>query len=53
MHHTYVHVYLLDTLSVIARCIGEDTFTPIAKECADFGIGLLNTVDDPDLRRCV
>ncbi|XP_056015924.1 importin-4-like isoform X2 [Ostrea edulis] len=48
-----LQIQTLDTLSVIARCIGEDTFTPIAKECADFGIGLLNTVDDPDLRRCV
>nr|XP_022312451.1 importin-4-like isoform X1 [Crassostrea virginica] len=48
-----LQIQTLDTLSVIARSIGEETFAPIAKECADFGIGLLNSVDDPDLRRCV
>lgn len=47
------YIVILDTLSVIARSIGEETFAPIAKECADFGMGLLNSVDDPDLRRCV
>lgn len=47
------YIVFLDTLSVIARSIGEETFAPIAKECADFGMGLLNSVDDPDLRRCV
>lgn len=48
-----LQIQTLDTLSVIARSIGEETFAPIAKECADFGMGLLNSVDDPDLRRCV
>lgn len=53
-HFVYLlHSIFLDTLSVIARSIGEETFAPIAKECADFGMGLLNSVDDPDLRRCV
>ncbi|XP_062580344.1 importin-4-like, partial [Saccostrea cucullata] len=48
-----LQIQTLDTLSVIARSIGAETFAPIAKECAEFGINLLNTVDDPDLRRCV
>lgn len=54
-HFLYLlhYIVFLDTLSVIARSIGEETFAPIAKECADFGMGLLNSVDDPDLRRCV
>ena len=38
---------------MLARSVGEETFAPIAKECADFAMNLLNTVDDPDLRRCV
>ncbi|KAJ8302474.1 hypothetical protein KUTeg_018870 [Tegillarca granosa] len=42
-----------DTLGVLARTVGEDTFLPLAKECAQLGINLLQSVDDPDLRRCV
>lgn len=42
-----------ETVGVIARNIGEETFAPIAKDCAEFALNLLNTVDDPDLRRCV
>ncbi|KAK3085593.1 hypothetical protein FSP39_005824 [Pinctada imbricata] len=42
-----------DTVAVLARSVGAETFAPIAKECAEFALNLLNTVDDPDLRRCV
>ncbi|GFN80012.1 importin-4 [Plakobranchus ocellatus] len=43
----------IDTMAVIARSIGEETFRPLAKECLDLGLNLLNASSDPDLRRCV
>uniref|UniRef100_A0AAY5EPZ8 TOG domain-containing protein n=1 Tax=Electrophorus electricus TaxID=8005 RepID=A0AAY5EPZ8_ELEEL len=42
----------LDTLSVLARTIGKDVFSPLAAECVQLGLNLTNSVDDPDLRRC-
>lgn len=48
-----LQIQVLDTLSVIARSIGSETFMPLAQDCAVLGITLLETVDDPDLRRCV
>uniref|UniRef100_A0AAX7VJ89 TOG domain-containing protein n=1 Tax=Astatotilapia calliptera TaxID=8154 RepID=A0AAX7VJ89_ASTCA len=42
----------LDTLSVLARTIGKDVFSPLAAECVQLGLNLTNTIDDPDLRRC-
>lgn len=43
---------LLDTLSVLARTIGKDVFSPLAAECVQLGLNLTDTIDDPDLRRC-
>lgn len=42
----------LDTLSVLARTIGKDVFSPLAAECVLLGLNLTDTIDDPDLRRC-
>ena len=48
------HLLLLlsDTLSVLARTIGNDVFSPLAAECVRLGLNLTDTIDDPDLRRC-
>ncbi|KAJ0023043.1 hypothetical protein NQD34_015177 [Periophthalmus magnuspinnatus] len=42
----------LDTLSVLARTIGKDVFSPLAAECVRLGLNLTDNIDDPDLRRC-
>uniref|UniRef100_A0A3P9JT31 Importin 4 n=1 Tax=Oryzias latipes TaxID=8090 RepID=A0A3P9JT31_ORYLA len=42
----------LDTLSVLARTIGKDVFSPLAAECIQLGMNLTDNIDDPDLRRC-
>ncbi|XP_061877220.1 importin-4 [Entelurus aequoreus] len=42
----------LDTLSVLARTIGKDVFSPLAAECVQLGLKLTDSIDDPDLRRC-
>ncbi|XP_037550418.1 importin-4 [Nematolebias whitei] len=42
----------LDTLSVLARNVGKDVFSPLAAECIRLGLNLTDTIDDPDLRRC-
>uniref|UniRef100_A0A1A7XB36 Importin 4 n=1 Tax=Iconisemion striatum TaxID=60296 RepID=A0A1A7XB36_9TELE len=42
----------LDTLSVLARTIGKDVFSPLAAECIRLGLNLTDAIDDPDLRRC-
>uniref|UniRef100_A0A7N6A917 TOG domain-containing protein n=1 Tax=Anabas testudineus TaxID=64144 RepID=A0A7N6A917_ANATE len=42
----------LDTLSVLARTVGKDVFSPLAAECVRLGLNLTDTIDDPDLRRC-
>ena len=42
----------LDTLGVIARTIGEQTFRPFAEECLHFTLNLVQSKDDPDLRKC-
>ncbi|XP_008276178.1 importin-4 [Stegastes partitus] len=42
----------LDTLSVLARTVGKDVFSPLAAECVQLGLNLTETIDDPDLRRC-
>lgn len=42
----------LDTLSVLARTIGKDVFSPLASECVQLGLNLTDNIDDPDLRRC-
>ncbi|XP_063678684.1 importin-4-like [Bolinopsis microptera] len=43
----------IDTLSVFARKIGKETFSPMAAECVQLGIANLSSADDPDLRRCI
>lgn len=43
---------VLDTLSVLARTIGKDVFSPLASECVQLGLNLTDNIDDPDLRRC-
>lgn len=45
-------VFLTDTLSVLARTVGKDVFSPLATECVQLGLNLTDAVDDPDLRRC-
>uniref|UniRef100_A0A6Q2ZMG6 Importin N-terminal domain-containing protein n=1 Tax=Esox lucius TaxID=8010 RepID=A0A6Q2ZMG6_ESOLU len=47
-----VCLVLSDTLSVLARTIGKEMFSPLAAECVQLGLNLTNAVDDPDLRRC-
>lgn len=42
----------LDTLSVLARSVGQEVFSPLAAECVQLGLNLTDAVDDPDLRRC-
>lgn len=42
----------LDTLSVLARTVGKDVFSPLAAECVRLGLNLTDNIDDPDLRRC-
>ncbi|OWF34795.1 Importin-4 [Mizuhopecten yessoensis] len=48
-----LQIQTLDTLGVLARGVGLETFLPLTKECAQLGLNLLHNVDDPDLRRCV
>ncbi|KAK7498967.1 hypothetical protein BaRGS_00009776 [Batillaria attramentaria] len=48
-----LQVAAIDTLGVLARNIGKETFMPLATECVQLGLGLLENADDPDLRRCV
>lgn len=47
-----VQTQSLDTLSVLARTIGKDVFSPLAAECVRLGLNLTDSIDDPDLRRC-
>ncbi|XP_057178521.1 importin-4 isoform X2 [Triplophysa rosa] len=42
----------LDTLSVLARTVGQEVFSPLATECVQLGLNLTDAMDDPDLRRC-
>ena len=43
---------LLDTLSVLARSVGKEAFSPLSAECVQLGLNLTDSIDDPDLRRC-
>lgn len=52
MDADHLLLLLLDTLSVLARTIGKDVFSPLAAECVRLGLNLTDTIDDPDLRRC-
>ncbi|KAL3859840.1 hypothetical protein ACJMK2_010031 [Sinanodonta woodiana] len=48
-----LQVQAIDTLGVLARTVGAQTFQPLAKECIQFGLNLLNMANDPDQRRCI
>lgn len=41
----------VDTLGCFARTIGSANFLPMAAECVQLGLRLIDAVDDPDLRR--
>ena len=45
--------FVLDTLGVLARTVGEENFRPLAQECVQLGVNLLAETTDPDLRRCM
>ncbi|KAJ7385022.1 Importin 4 [Desmophyllum pertusum] len=47
-----LRVQAIDTLGVLARTIGPDNFMPLADECVQLGMRLLEQDRDPDLRRC-
>ncbi|XP_068697755.1 importin-4-like isoform X2 [Montipora foliosa] len=47
-----LRVQAVDTLGVLARTVGADNFMPLADECIQLGMGLLEQDQDPDLRRC-
>ncbi|XP_061660826.1 importin-4 isoform X2 [Syngnathoides biaculeatus] len=47
-----LQIQSLDTLSVLARTIGKEVFSPLAAECVLLGLKLTDSIDDPDLRRC-
>lgn len=42
----------IETLSVLARTVGKDVFSPLAAESVRLGLNLTDSIDDPDLRRC-
>ncbi|GIX85241.1 importin-4 [Caerostris extrusa] len=39
-----------DTLGIIARTVGRETFLPIAHDCLKCGLHLMQEIDDPDVR---
>ncbi|ESO82779.1 hypothetical protein LOTGIDRAFT_229803 [Lottia gigantea] len=43
----------IDTLGILARNCGPDIFLPLSKECLQLGMNLLESAEDPDLKRCV
>ncbi|XP_032225458.1 importin-4 [Nematostella vectensis] len=47
-----LQVQAIDTLGVLARTVGPETFLPLADECIHLGLKLLEEDRDPDLRRC-
>ncbi|XP_064416459.1 importin-4 [Latimeria chalumnae] len=47
-----VQLQSLETLGILARTVGREAFTPLAEECCQLGLNLIDNVDDPDLRRC-
>jgi hypothetical protein len=42
----------LDTLGVVAGTVGKEVFLPLAEECIQLGLRLIDQIKDPDLRRC-
>ncbi|KAJ8041565.1 Importin-4 [Holothuria leucospilota] len=51
--HMTLQSQAIDTLGVLARSVGQRHFYPLAGDCVDYGLRLLNEADDPDLRRCI
>ncbi|XP_070574661.1 importin-4-like [Ptychodera flava] len=47
-----LQIQAIDTLGVLARQIGAEHFLPLAEECIQLGLKLVQDNDDPDLRRC-
>jgi len=47
-----VHSQTVDTLGCLARYIDPEVFLPVANECMEFGVKVLDDCEDPDLRRC-
>ncbi|XP_076355100.1 importin-4-like isoform X1 [Tachypleus tridentatus] len=47
-----LQVQAVDTLGVLARTIGRNHFIPMASDCMNMGLSLIDKVHDPDLRRC-
>nr|XP_006824744.1 PREDICTED: importin-4-like [Saccoglossus kowalevskii] len=47
-----LQIQAIDTLGVLARQIGVEHFSPLAVECMQLGLKLIEEIDDPDLRRC-
>ncbi|WAR12428.1 IPO4-like protein [Mya arenaria] len=48
-----LQIQTIDTLGVLARCVGAEMFQPLTRESVQFGLNLLNTAEDPDQRRCI
>uniref|UniRef100_A0A2L2Y6J1 Importin-4 n=1 Tax=Parasteatoda tepidariorum TaxID=114398 RepID=A0A2L2Y6J1_PARTP len=46
-----LQIQAIDTLAIIARSVGAETFKPVAHECVKCAIHLMMEVDDPDVRR--
>uniref|UniRef100_T2M8R0 Importin-4 n=1 Tax=Hydra vulgaris TaxID=6087 RepID=T2M8R0_HYDVU len=42
----------VDTLGALARNIKSDIFYPVANDCIQFGIKVIEDCEDPDLKRC-
>ncbi|XP_077982824.1 importin-4-like [Glandiceps talaboti] len=47
-----LQIQAIDSLGVLARQIGVENFLPLAEECLQLGLKLIQDNDDPDLRRC-
>ncbi|GFU48669.1 importin-4 [Nephila pilipes] len=46
-----LQIQAIDTLAIIARTVGPETFMPLAHECIKCGMHLMKDIDDPDVRR--
>ncbi|KAL4657117.1 importin-4-like isoform X1 [Arapaima gigas] len=47
----FLQMQSLDSLAVMARTVGKDTFRPIVAECVQLGLNIMSAVDDPEMRR--
>ncbi|KAM4710354.1 importin-4 [Discoglossus pictus] len=48
----HVQIQCLETLGILVRTLGKETFLPLAEDCCNLGLNLCDRIDDPDLRRC-